>query len=757
VRTFTISKSLSGFSAFDLRKALLLLVILSASVLLVSGQARALSPPAESNLVHPGGARPVAGLGQSSPQAKYDEQLGMTFGEGFSRLSYNVTAVAQSDAQGFGPGYLLNGLTNSGYWYQVGVAFNWPFQGGGYDAGFNFLYEAFNSTGASVYPSGGGGGLDNFSSMVMNGDLILLQLSFSHGQVEFHAHDWNTGADANQSFQASGSTFVGLGFSSGANGFFTGLMTEWYHASPYYGSEAEVTFSNSTTRLRSATLWVDEFNANTSTSLFGSSQTFVFSSPEQLRPLSLDGATEYADASTFITGSLGRTRITLSFSVVGRGGGFGAPLLSYIENGTLQTVALTGTPTTYLADAGSLWQVSTTLPGSTATERWETSQLTNGTLAAPVNESIPYFHQYLCTFTYSLSGGGSAPSPPQWNETSFGSPLSLRGNGSAWIDAGSSLLYSQVLAGSGVSVRWATQNYNLTITGPQEVHPVYYHQVALNLEYVVLGGGNTASPTLNGTRFGSQFSELASNSSARFLDAGTNWSLSSLLPGSGAQERWFASRGTNGSVVLPQSVKVTYEHQFALDVGVNSEVGGSLFPVSPWVTAGSSVQLNERPEGGWKFEGWTGSGSGSYSGPLANTSVIISGPVTENATFYPGLEISAGPNGEVFYSSTAANGTVPAGESTTIYTPIGSAVKLHAIPSSVFYSFAGWSPPEGGTTVSLALSAPGMILADFRLNPLPVIAVIFMFLIVAVGVSFYALRKKHSVGTPAFNPPSPGP
>ena len=708
---------------------------------------------------HPAGAQPANGSAEqpSSTQPKYDEQLGMTFAEDFSKLSYNVTAVAQSDAQGFGPGYLLNGLTNAGYWYQAGVAFDWPYQGGGYDAGFNFLYEVFNSTGASVYPSGGGGGLGNFSDMVNNGDLVLLELSFSNGQVFFHAHDWNTGAEADQSFPAFGSKFVGLRFSSGANGFFSGLMTEWYHEDPYYGSEVGVTYSNSTTPLNSATLWVDEFNANTSTTLFGSSHTYAFSSPDQLRPFSLEGATENADAYIFVTGSLGETQITFNYSVAGGGTDFGAPLLKYIENGTLRTAVLTGTPTTYLADSGSLWQVSVSLPGSSATERWEASQTTNGSATVPVNKSIIYFHQYLITFAYMLSGGGSAPSPPRWSGTSFGAPLSSNGNASAWVDADSLLQYSQVLAGSSASERWAAQNSNLTVTGPQSVHVVYYHQVALNVVYLVKGGGATRGPELNATRFGTQFSEPVSNSSTSFLDDGTIWSLSSLLPGSGDQERWFASEGTSGNVIQPLSVTVVYVHQYALTAGVDPTAGGSVSLPSPWGAAGSSVQLSEQPDEGWEFEGWTGSGTGSYSGPLAIAPVVVSGPVSENATFYPGLAISASNDGAILYSSATANGTVSGGRSATVYLPRGSTVTLRALASSPLYTFAGWDPYSMGPTLSLTLNSPETVSADFELNLRPFVAVISI-LLVAAAVSLIVWHRKHQFRTPPdFNPPSIAP
>jgi len=755
-RKFTIPKSPSRFSSLNLRNGLLLLVVVSFCILLASAPARTATPSTGSSLAHAAGAQPAGGIvGQpSSLIPKYDEQLGMTFPEAFSELSYNVTAVAQSDAQGFGPGYLLNGLTNVGYWYQVGVAFDWPYQKGGYDVGFNFLYEAFNSSGASIYPSGGGGGLDNFSGTVNNGDLLLLQLSFSNEQVSFRAHDWSTGADANQSFPAFGSKFVGLGSSSGANGFFSGLMTEWYHVNPYYGSEAEATYSNSSTRLSSATLWVDEFNVNSSRSLFGSSRTYAFSNPDQLRPFSLDGATEYANAYSFITGSLSKTQITLSYSVAGGGTGFGTPQLSYIENGTVQTATLSMTPATFLADSGSVWQVSGSLPGSSSTERWETPQVTNETLTTSISESVVYFHQYLCALVYTLAGDGSGHPPPQWSVTSFGSPKSLSGNASAWADAGTSLLYPQVLAGSTSSERWATQNSNLTISGPEIAHVTYYHQVALNVVYLVSGGKAPTGPRINATSFGSPFSQTFPNSTAFFLDGGTTWSLSPLLPGSGAEERWFASGGTAGNATLPRSVTVVYQHQYALTVDVDPIAGGSVTLPSTWAVAGSSVQFYENPQIGWKFEGWTGSGNGSYTGPLSAATVVISGPVTENATFYPGLEIDVGPNGAVVYTSLTANGTVPAGRSAIVYVPVGSAFKLRAVPSSAFFVFAGWSPSAGGAPLSLTVGSPETVTAHFDLNPLTlVIGATVLAAAVALALLSIMRGRKLAATPPDFNAP----
>jgi hypothetical protein len=160
----------------------------------------------------------------SSDPPNYDEQLGLSFTQDFPALAYNVTAVAQTDSNGYGPAYLLNGLTDMGYWYQVGLSWNWPYSSGSsYNSGFNFFYEVWNSSGNSIFPSNGGGGLSSFSGPVNQGDTVLLNLSFTAtGQVEMLASDQNTGAQAYETYSAQGATYFAGTPSAAVNaqGFF---------------------------------------------------------------------------------------------------------------------------------------------------------------------------------------------------------------------------------------------------------------------------------------------------------------------------------------------------------------------------------------------------------------------------------------------------------------------------------------------------------------------------------------------------------
>ena len=240
------------------------------------------------------------------PNAYYNEMMGLTLTQNFTSLAYNVTAVAQTDGYGYGPAYVLNGLTDQGYWYQVDICYNWPksYQIGGYNKGFRFGYEVFDPAGNSIFPTVLPGNV-NFSGPVNDGDSVLLALNFSSGNVTMYDRDWNTGSTAQISYYAHGATYF-MGLTKGrsnSNGFFTGLMTEWYHVDPYYGDIQKVTYSERITALSSAWMWILEFNVNTTQpSLFSKKTLVVYSNPTQLQYFSSNGATECSNAYEFITG-----------------------------------------------------------------------------------------------------------------------------------------------------------------------------------------------------------------------------------------------------------------------------------------------------------------------------------------------------------------------------------------------------------------------------------------------------------------------
>jgi hypothetical protein len=61
--------------------------------------------------------------------------------------------------------------------------------------------------------------------------------------------------------------------------------------------------------------------------------------------------------------------------------------------------------------------------------------------------------------------------------------------------------------------------------------------------------------------------------------------------------------------------------------------GGTVTPASGWQNAGKNVSIRARPNRGFHFVDWTGSGTGSYSGTNNPASITMGGPITETVTF----------------------------------------------------------------------------------------------------------------------------
>jgi len=791
-----------------------------------------------SNWVHPASAVLAANPNPSAsdpPAANDDEQIGETFTQSFTSLAYNVTAVAQSDSDGYGPGYLLNGVTDTGYWYQIGFSYDWPYQNGGYVSGFEVNYEVFDSSGNSIFPSSGGGGL-TFSGAVSNGDSVLLNLYFSGGNVVMSAFDWNTGASASETYTAQGSEFIGLRNNANSNGFFTGLMTEWYHVNAYYGGEAGVTYSNPKFALTSSYLWADEYVAPCcSNVVFSTTSEFVsFASPLQIQTYSSNGAESSADAYEFTTGTPSTETLTASFSILGGGFGYSPPTLTYVYNNLQHTVTLTAAPQTYAVDPGSLWSVSEYLAGGSTNERWELGTFANGLVSGSMTENFVYYHQYLVSFGYTTKADGTGVTPPSGSAptiqyTQFGAATSTGVNSQVWADAESSYDYLNPLVASS-NDRWVTSSANQTIDAPGSISVTYYHQYLVTVSYSVMGGGTPSFPFLNGTQFGSPVSQMVgtqpstiwldSNTSWRvseslggstpqerwqtnstmpisatgaftysityyhqysynlncsivgggtpvsspiltyeqfghvdkgtfnspstlYFDAGSNWTISNPLLGSGNQERWISTQANGGEVSAPGTISMSFRHQFYVRTYSGPASGGSIENSTGWFDSGTSASLSASANTGWKSVGWTGTGSGSYTGSLNKTTVQVNGPIVENATFYPGLKIVVGSNGGVSYSYDSQTGTVPPGGTATIFVPTGTQVSLTANPSNFLYQFKGWAPNSVGSSSreSVTLDIPNSIQASFALNLITIFAILGV-AIVAILSSDFALRRR---------------
>jgi hypothetical protein len=261
--------------------------------------------------------------------------------------------------------------------------------------------------------------------------------------------------------------------------------------------------------------------------------------------------------------------------------------------------------------------------------------------------------------------------------------------------------------------------------------------------YDITGGGTPGAPKLSGTQFGRTFSTAMANATTYFVDQGTRWSVSNPLQEGGPRERWFTSQGTNGTALEPASLTFVYYHQYAISVAPLPPLGGATEVSASWENAGGAVQITEVASPDWQFEGWSGSGVGSYSGPLNSTSLLVSGPLEENATFYPGLTVGAGAGGQVAYSSDFGSGTVPAGGVRIFYVPPGAKVVLDPLPTSFLYAFSGWrgSTSASGSPLSLVVDSPESVSAAFSFSS-SLVAVLVLAMAAAIAAIVFIVAHR---------------
>jgi len=225
-------------------------------------------------------------------------------------------------------------------------------------------------------------------------------------------------------------------------------------------------------------------------------------------------------------------------------------------------------------------------------------------------------------------------------------------------------------------------------------------------------------PTFTRVQGGRNLSETLNGPLVAWVSPGTSWFATHLLPGSSNKERWVTSRAVNGTISAPTTLQLTYQHQYTVATNSLPPTGGSIATGPGWVDAGTTITLTQNASTGWKFEYWTGSGNGSYSGTSNTTAFLLTGPVVENATYYPSIIIVSGPDGSVTYSYGSEAGVVTSGTSITLYAPIGTGFAISENPSSILYKFNGWSQPDFGNSnpVLFRLTAPLSVSADFSFN-----------------------------------------
>src|SRR5207248_3252409 len=143
---------------------------------------------------------------------------------------------------------------------------------------------------------------------------------------------------------------------------------------------------------------------------------------------------------------------------------------------------------------------------------------------------------------------------------------------------------------------------------------------------------------------------------------GSNHTIATTSPqdgGTGGRYVWtnWTGGGAISHTVAPTTNKTytaNFNTQYFLTMSRGTG-GGTVSPTSGWRSSGAAISISAAPTNNnqvsYNFAGWTGSGSGSYSGTNNPVSITMNGPITETAGFIQNpvqVTVQANPSGLAF-------------------------------------------------------------------------------------------------------------
>jgi Divergent InlB B-repeat domain len=277
----------------------------------------------------------------------------------------------------------------------------------------------------------------------------------------------------------------------------------------------------------------------------------------------------------------------------------------------------------------------TVVPNGTSGEQFPVTGLTStlGLSAGVLDVSaggtvtVDFSTQYLLTIS-PVVNGTVAPAP-----------------GAYWEDAGTSVALSATPATGFVLVGWTGSGSGaysgtaltttLVVNGPvTETATFTVYVVPPPLTYSLTLGAPTGLPS--GTVWSATIGGQAEEGSGSLVFVGLNGTYSvdvaTLNPSAGTE--YVPSADAFEVTVTSDTQHAGPAFSTEYEVTIAGSAGGTT-GATAWVPAGSTFTLSASPESGYTFVNWTGTGPGSYSGPSADGTLTVQGPVAEFAHFAP--------------------------------------------------------------------------------------------------------------------------
>jgi hypothetical protein len=237
---------------------------------------------------------------------------------------------------------------------------------------------------------------------------------------------------------------------------------------------------------------------------------------------------------------------------------------------------------------------------------------------------------------------------------------------------------------------------SITVNGENVTQLITFMPVTYKITFSESGlpSGASWSVTLN------NLTKSSTNNTISFNEKNGYYSYSIETPISGASGVRYVSLVSTGTITVNRSnviVNITYITQYYLTMISNPSNGGSVSPTSGWYNASLTIKINAIANSNFEFFSWAGTGNGSYSGSNNTTTITMSGPITEKATFiqlYKITIIETGlPSGTTWYVN-LSNGQS--------YNTTGNSIKIQIPNGSYSYTIATINKEyfaEGGSLI----------------------------------------------------------
>jgi hypothetical protein len=359
------------------------------------------------------------------------------------------------------------------------------------------------------------------------------------------------------------------------------------------------------------------------------------------------------------------------------------PGRSFRVDGTTYTITQT-----FSFTPGSTHQLLTTTPQSGGPgiqyvwDSWSDAGAISHTIDATVDTTITANFRTQYYLTMNAGTGGTVNPPSGWFDKEQRVQISAQPTAAytfaGWVGVGNG---SYTGPGNPDSV---TMYAPITETASFTLFPV---NVSVQTE------PSGRSITVDGTVF---------TSPQNFIwTSGTNHviAVDSLPPGDTSVmryewRRWSDSSARSHTVSTTIDTVFTAYFDTQYVMAMRADTGGTVTPPTSWYRRGTTVPITANPSTGWKFDAWTGSGSGSYSGPDNPANVLVNGPILESAAFSlkpVSITVRTNPTGYTFVVdgttySTPQVFTWDIGSQHTIETD-----SIRPGIAGVRYIWAGWS------------------------------------------------------------------